>query len=237
LCLFSLCANAQGVPHESVLKDLYPKRLVSEIEFLVGPTIIYGHDFDAPNKVSKAMLGVCTGFGVSHQFNSRLKVNLRAAYEVKGFRSVYYSVDTDYNPPAPTKGIIDQRLNYASSSVLPSYAILNNRKKADVFVSVGPYVSYLLSYKYYLELYINDKLANKTGSRPDPDLYYRRLDAGITGAIGYKTRVTSKRNFTIQALYNFGLVDISKAATFPARNNSFTVLLGISLSKNHFLNP
>lgn len=116
---FFAVRKCASVPYESDLKDLYPKRLISEIEFVVGPTIIYGRDFDAPNKVSKPMLGASIGLGVLHQFNSRLKLNLGSVYEIKGFRSVY----TDYNPPAPTKGIIDQRLSYVALSLLPSYSI------------------------------------------------------------------------------------------------------------------
>lgn len=91
---------------------------------------------------------------------------------------------------------------------------MNDKKKVRYLCVRGLTSATFLGYKYYLELYIKSKLANKTGSRPDPDVYYKRLDAGITTVIGYKTKFSSKRNFTIQALYNFGLLDISKAAEF-----------------------
>ena len=214
---------------QAVLENLYPKRLISEIELLFGPSIIYprGDKFTKKNRVPK--LGVCATLGFTHQFSPRFGINLKAIYESKGLKAIYYSFNADYNPPATQKGVMDITLNYATISLLPRYFL---GRKLKLYTGVGPYLSYLLTEKYYAELYINASLITKSGSRPDPDLYYKKIDAGLTSIVGYNSQINAKRDFSIQFAWNLGLMNVNNPALYPIlSNNSFSLLLGVSLHK------
>ena len=49
--------------------------------------------------------------------------------------------------------------------------------------------------------------------------------------------INQKINCSIQFLYSLGLMDVTKAGTYPLRNNTFTLLLGFSINKNSYVNP
>jgi hypothetical protein len=207
--------------------ELAPKPIVSELEFMVGPDFIYPFvNIGSESRVVK--VGVVASLGLTHQFSSKVSLNFKLSYENKGIRSIYYSLNEDYNPPAQQKGIQNITLNYVTVALLPRYHPL---KKVNVYIGAGPYFGYLISEKFLKEVYINGQLVSKSGGNPDPHEFYKEYDLGLTSLVGYNFRLTSKFSGCLQFIYNLGMTDVIKSQDEKLRNNSFIFLVGISLPK------
>ena len=82
---------------KSELNNLIPRKVISEIEFMVGASLISPPVDPAINRNTK--LGLIGGIGLTHQFNSRFSINAKVSYEQKGMKSSISSLNEDYNPP------------------------------------------------------------------------------------------------------------------------------------------
>jgi len=231
VCLFCLRVDAQELPKGPVIQELYPRRFISELEFLVGPAlIIAGGDATTINN-RVPWLGFSFGVAAVRKITSKFAMGIKVSYEDKGLRSIYYSVNYDYNPPAQQKSVQDIKLRYGLISILPRYWII---KRPKIYISAGPYFGYLVSERYYTELYIDGKLVTKYGSRPDPDLYYKKFDFGLTAGALYSFTINKKRNGCVQFFYNHGFLEVNKPTLFPViRNTTYALLLGISLNRSN----
>ena len=147
--LISLSSNSEELINNAEPNNHHPKKLISKIEFLVGPSIIYPiGDTELENlRVSK--FGFAVNVGIIHVINSRLDINLKFGYESKGYKLIVSGFDKSYNPPAPSKGTFDITLNYLTVSVLPEYSIFKRKK---FFIGIGPYFGYLATEKTSEEL-------------------------------------------------------------------------------------
>ena len=233
--LFALYATAQEPESNPDLSKLYPKRLVSKIEFLVGPSIIYPYGGTWLKDIRVAKLGLAASVGLIHVINSRLAINLKCGYGNKGLKLIIYDdSDIRYNPPAAIKSIFDITLNYATVSILPRYSFFKNR---EFYIGLGSYFGYLNYEKIFSELTINGTVVARSVSKPNPHLVYKEIDIGIESMVGYDIRMYKKINCSIQFHYSLGLVDVSKAGTYPLRNNTFTLLVGFSINKSNYVKP
>ena len=230
--LFALYATAQEPESKPDLSKLYPKRLVSKIEFLVGPSIIYPYGNEGFEKARVIKLGFAANVGLVHVINSRLAINLKFRYENKGSKTVAYSPNIP--PPDRQKSIADVTLNYATVSLLPHYFIWKERK---FYIAVGPYFGYLNIVKVSFEVYMNGVLSGQSTSRPDPHLFNNAFDGGITTLIGYNIHINKKTDCSVQFLNNLGLIYLTKDASYPVRNNTFTLLVGFSINKSNYVKP
>jgi hypothetical protein len=233
--LFALYATAQEQESKPDLGKLYSKRLVSKIEFLVGPSVIYPYGGAWLKDIQVAKIGLAGSVGFIHVINSRLAINLKCGYGNKG-QKLIINDDSDirYNPPATIKSIFDITLNYATVSILPRYSFFKNR---EFYTGLGLYFGYLDYEKIFSELTINGTVVARSVSKPNPHLVYKEIDIGIESLVGYDIRMYKKINCSIQFLYNLGLMDVTKEGTYPLRNSTFSLLLGFSINKSNYVKP
>jgi hypothetical protein len=212
--------NAQS---DSTLYAMASRLLISEMDLMFGYGIIYPSvELAKENLVPK--YGWTASVGFTHKFSSEFSLALRLAYENKGEKKVYKSLNEDYNPPAQQKAIRNITMNYVTAALIPR---VHPFKKADIYFGAGPYLGYLVNTKLLNEVYINGQLVSKSGSHPDPDEYFGELDFGLTAMIGYNFKLTPKMAGSVQLLCNFGLVDVGK--TSGMQNNTYAVSCGLSL--------
>ncbi|MEK6781754.1 MAG: outer membrane beta-barrel protein [Bacteroidota bacterium] len=228
--LIAFYATAQEPVSEPDLAKLQPKRLVSKIEFLAGPSIIYPYGNEGFEKARVGKLGFAANVGLIHNINSRLAINLKFRYENKGSKTIAYSPNIP--PPDSQKSILDVTLKYATFSLLPCYSIWKER---EFYIGFGPYFGYLNSVKTSIEVYMNGILSGQSTSSPDPYLFNKAFDVGLTTVIGYNVHINQKTECSVQFLHNLGLVYLSKDTTYPVRNNTFSLLLGFSINKNSYV--
>ncbi len=235
ILFFALCTRAQEFESKPDLSKLYPKPLVSKIEFLVGPSIIYPYGGTWLKDIRVAKLGLSAGVGLIHVINSRWAINLKCGFENKGNKLILYNdFDPRYNPPANTKGTMDFTLNYLTVSILPKYYAFKNRK---IYLGFGPYIGYLKKVKIYTDASINGVLVGRSSWSPDPHLDYKETDIGVVSMVGHDININQKIECSIQFISSLGLKDVTKAGTYPLRNTTYTIQLGFSINKNSPLEP
>jgi hypothetical protein len=178
-------------------------------------------------------IGLYVGIDLCHSFNDRVGLELKVAYEQKGFKNIIHPDNTELPPPFVTKVFTINTLNYATVTLLPRIFIKEN---VPLHVGVGPFAGYMLTNHIYQETYWNGKPADKYSWRGSPGPTYKKLDFGITFTVGYEFSITKKRASTIQFIYSCGLRDIA-AQSFVAEhnNNNFTLAIGICLDRKRAL--
>ena len=229
VCVFQSQLWAQ---EKSDLNDLIPKRVISEIEFMVGASLISPQVDPAINRINK--LGMMAGIGLTHQFNTRFSLNAKLSYEQKGMKSSITSLNEDSIPPANQEYIQNTTLSYATVTVLPRYRPF---EKIDCYVGIGPYVGYLISNKVLKEVYINDQLVSKSGGRISGYSYYKKFDYGIAALLGYNVKIKKGLFGSIQFIYTLGVVDVNQPMLSKVRNSTYEMLCGITINRNKHLNP
>lgn len=227
---FGFISHAQATKGD--LDKHIPKRVISRIEFLIGANLVYtgGADFLKENRVGK--IGFHSTLGLSHTFSSKFDLNLQVSYEAKGYKFKYLSDNP--GPPPTNKFIEDVTLNYASATLLPRYSILPKRK---LEIGVGPYVGYLINTKITQKSYFNDVLVRKYQSRPNNGLNFKDFDFGVSFMAGSNFNLNDRKNLTIQLLYSRGLVEFNKPEIASKINNTFSLLVGLSVDRNSYPKP
>ena len=227
-CLTSVHSHIYSQENTSAssndLNVRYPRPLISKIEVLTGGSFIYGVWKDSQSSHA-VKIGYSANIGFVHEFNSRVGINVKLLYEDKGIKDILYS---PYDPPSVSKSITDITLNYLTVSVLPRYSL---DQKNQFYLSIGPYFSYLLSNKYSAELYVDGELFQKSSYRSTKSSTFKEYDFGATALIGYDIHFNQRIGGTIQVLYNAGLINASKPEITPFRNNTISLLLGITIPK------
>ncbi len=161
-----------------------------------------------------------------HTFNERFELGLQLSYDQKGSKYKVYSENP--GPPATDKLITTVTMNYATATLSPRYSVIRDHK---LDFGVGPYFGYLINTKLVQQTYYQGTLVNRYSARPDPAITYKDFDYG--GAVMAATRFALKNQmqFALQFIYSFGLVDYNKPVVAAVRNNTFSLLVGISLQK------
>jgi hypothetical protein len=203
----------------------YPKKIISNINLIVGVNLIYPQIKYMENRDLK--IGYCAGVGLVHEINSTLDINLKIAYENKGYKSTTFSPNTDYTPPAMQEFMQNVTLNYLTASLYPKVKISPTRR---IFFGVGPYFGRLLSTRLKSELYINGVPIQKYGTRPDPFVSNTKYDFGITSLIGYDFFIFKKK-MMIEIHYCMGIKNISQPTISEFRNQTISFLLSAGLFK------
>ena len=228
LVFFALFAGAQEAMNKTDIKDLYPKRFISSLEFLAGPSLVYttGNKYIREDRQTK--VGYILGISVNHQINKRLDLNLRLSLERKGFKLASNAIDQSYTPPATERLVQDLGQDYIGVSLLPRYYIDSKQR---YYIGMGTYLAYLIKAKVSTYFHRNDTLLSHSVSYLDSHFSYNRLDWGINFQLGYNVKIKKEVAATIQLLGNFGLINANKPDVLPTKFNSISLLVGILLHK------
>ncbi len=208
----------------------HPGKFISEIELLVGPSLIYGSGSDLLKDLRIPKFGFRFSLGLKHKMTTKFCISTVFSYGDKGIKFKSTSEDPDYNPPAIVEVTQDIKLNYLELSIIPRYAFDYNER---LYAGIGPYIGYLLSNKLTQEVYRDGMFVSQSASRLDAKLNYKEFDFGVSLMVG-SNFVFSKRSIaTIQLLYCFGLVDINKPQLEKMRNSLFSLQLGLTLNRTN----
>jgi len=208
---------------------LPPKPFVSRLEFAFGLSSVWLHKnaFISNNQEFKA--GYVVSASLMHALSPRFSLVFGLQYENKGYRFTYNSFNTDSVPPAPTTYRQKVRLNYATLSIMPK--VLLGRSK-NIHVSAGLYYGYLLGWNFSQAYYTDGVLVDMYATRSDPYYDNKKNDFGSIVSAGYSLKIKDRRSIFVQLRYSRGLVDMNQQPTTrPARNDAFSILLGIAVDK------
>lgn len=202
------------------------KRFIHNVELLLGGGTAFsrGDEFYKETGVFKP--GFSINVGLVHKFNSRVHLNPIIAYQSKGNKSIFYSVDSGYPPPGNLKSISDVTTNYATVTLFAKYSFLQSE---NLFIGIGPYFGYLLREKIVSKLYLNGSLFTMSGTRLDPGSNYKRYDIGLAMTTGINIRSKRKPKAKVQIIYEKGMMDINPPMITQIRNNTISILLGITV--------
>lgn len=209
------------------LQQYYPKKLITRVELVAGPSFVYGRSDDY---VQDGKLGFSTGIGLEHDFNSKFSIKVNFLYEIKGFRQALSGVNMDSGYARPSNSIFDLTLNYVSVSPLAIYHVPVTR----ISLGCGPYFAYLINSKIHQETYINGSLASIYRRRLLTNELYKSYDMGLTSTVAYSIAF-KKRLVTVNLSYNLGLLDINQPHVSSLRNNSIVLVFAYQVSgySNH----
>ena len=199
----------------------YRSPLLSNFELFIGPSMVYFADSYRDNDVLK--IGFTAHVGLVNEFNERFQLSSLFGYENKGVKSIYYSMNEDYTPPAEMKHELDLTLNYFTFSLLGKYSVLNNK----LFFGAGPYVGYLLKAKNISKLYLNGTLHVRSGYRLDPGTDYKQYDLGLVIFVGYNVYQNENLTGNVQVMFKHGLIEINQPMITPIKTNSLSFLVSI----------
>jgi opacity protein-like surface antigen len=221
---YVLVLNCCGQDNASPMD--HPKKLISKVEILTGGSLVYGvwKGSEVPHAFK---LGYSANLGLVHSLDRRFELNVRFLYEDKGIRSCLESSWSD-DPPVIAKAITDITLNYLSVSVVPRY-VMGDRGK--FYVGIGPHASYLKNDRLRQEVYLNGELFQRSGAKP-AKLGFKRHDIGMTIMGGCNLHVKNRTSATLQILYNAGIMDATHSGMTRFKNNTLTLLVGITIDKN-----
>lgn len=206
------------------------KRFVSNVELLVGSGTVFfrGDEFYKEYRTFKS--GFSANVALVHKFNSRVQLRSIIAYEVKGAKLIVNSINSDlYSPPAAQKHIIDITTNYATVALVAKYSFLKSKRLS---FGCGPYFSYFLREKVTSKVYINGSLTDMYGGIAYPavdQVDYKPYDLGLAVMAGVDVRTKLKPKANIQLVYERGMIDINQPMITQLRNNTISILLGITI--------
>lgn len=227
IVLTLLTHTIQAQPSDSIQSELesyYPKKIINRLELLAGANFIYPKEKYDENRVAK--FGYTFGLNLVHEIpKSLFDLNLKLGYEQKGWNSVTYSPNNDFNPPATQKFVRSETINYLTASVYSTYRFSNFDKLSMGF---GLYGGYLFNERMKYSLYLNDSLVSNYNGRPDPYVSYKKLDFGVVLIISYRIKI-SERILKISLENNVGLIDISKQENAMIKNRTYCLHIGIPL--------
>jgi hypothetical protein len=228
LIFFSLQGWAQqSTPTQEELVAYYPKKFISKIDLLAGPSFIYPNKKYDESRVAK--FGYSFNLNLVHSISSRFYANLKLGYEQKGWNAIVIS-PYSVNPPVTQKFINNKSFNYWTASLYPTFRFGG---KSKFFIGAGGYFGYLSSLRGKSELYYNGALIYKSKGRSSPPYqYYTEFDIGVMVVMGYDFTFFKKLNSTIQFFDNLGLTDINKPPLSQKRNETYCLLVGIILNRN-----
>lgn len=226
ITLILLVLNTIFVNAQQEGSTMFSKRIISRYEVLLGANLISVTGSDHLEKYRIPKWGFRGGLSLIHTFSSRLELDAKITYENKGYRTRSYTENP--GPPATDELVDDLTLSYITLSFLPRYSILPDQR---IMVGVGPYIGWLTTVRVDQKLYFQDAFVSRFRRRFDAPWFYREIDLGASLMIGSNFMVGKSRPFTIQFLYSFGLRDAPKPSNGIFRNNTFSLLLGMSLQK------
>jgi hypothetical protein len=211
-----------------------PKPFISSLEFLVGPSMVFLRGDDYWKEVSVFKAGYFAGILAVHEFNGRMKISMGFSYERKGSKTINYSLNPDYAPPAVRKHITNLDLNYVGVTLMQRYGITKNEK---FLLGFGPYFSHLLGVRVSSELYENGTIINKSSGRLNVGFNHKILDLGLGMMLGYNFHRNEKRAGSVQLQYRYGIVVVNQEMLPQMRNHSVSLVLGIAVNKNIYVKP
>lgn len=220
---------AQGYStNQNITASYYPKKIVNRVELLAGGSFIYPKEKYDENRVAK--YGYTVGLNLVHDFGSSpFDLNLKLGYEQKGWNSITYSPNTDFNPPITQKLIRSETLNYLTLSLLPTIQI---RGVDNLSLGIGGYIGYLKSLNLKYELYWSDTLVSNFRGKPDPYPSLKKFDWGVIAAVNYRVRLNS-RSILFRLESNVGMYNYNKPSITDKANRTFSLIIGIPLYVIH----
>lgn len=225
ILLFPFGGHAQENQPVKLSDAKYPKKVISQINLLTGPNLIYPKKQYLEDRAIK--IGLVINVELNHEINKWLEVSIRGGYENKGLKSRSTQTNPDFPPPSKQEIIKDNTLNYLTFYLLPKVKLTRTRK---FYAGLGPYFGYLISKRQKEEIFINDNLFLKRGSRPDPYVSNKKYDFGLTTAVGCRFNLFNRAS-GIEFQYNLGFYNTSQPTILEFRNQTAAFLLSIPLTK------
>lgn len=225
-CFFSsalLCKAQISQVDQEELEKFYPKRLVTGVALLVGPSFIYGRS----TNFLDGKPGFSAGLGVSHDFNSKFSLSANFLYEIKGYKQELSGVNMDSGYARPTNSIFNLTLNYLSVSPLAIYHVPNTH----ISLGCGPYFAYLINSKFRQDTYVNGSLASIYRRRLLSNELYKSYDLGFTATISYSIAL-ERRLVAINLSYNLGLLEINQPMVSSLKNNSIVLIFAYQVKRH-----
>lgn len=218
---FSCWAQPDKVSQDE-LQQYYPKKLVTRIEVMAGPSFVYGRSDDF---VLDGKLSVSAGFGLEHEFNSNFSIEVNFFYEIKGYKQKLSGINMDSGYARPSNSVNNLTLSYVSISPLGIYHFPTDRFS----LGCGPYFGYLINSRFFQETYVNGSLTSIYRRRLLSNELYKSYDLGLSAIVSYS--ILKRRLVTINLIYNHGLMEVNIPPVSSYINNSIALVLKYPISR------
>jgi len=199
--------------------------LVSEIEFLFGPSLSNYWGKGAPEG-QVANVSYLWGLGFLHRLNSSFGVSSRLLFEGKGFKREYTSTYYDeFNNPTTARIVQGVKSEYITVLVTPRYYI---GKQDRFYCGLGAFASKLQKAHNFTETYSlqGNLISNYYADATD----YRDFDWGLHADIGYRISLWRKITLALEIGGNVSLSDgLKKELPHEAPNRLFNVWFAVDL--------
>lgn len=205
---------------------------ISSVEFVGGIELSRPLTPGATSQSLVTRLGPTAGIGFVHDFNDRISINAKILYRSKGLKMDNSQVDESYVPPATIRVIQDVRMDYVTLVAMPRWQPI---KRVPAHLAIGPYTSIIIKEKGSTLIYQNGQLIGKRGGKPLPE-DFKDFDIGLSACVSYDFKVGSTVKISTQCIYNRGLQKMNGSGIADYVNNSFSLLLGITVLKQIRLN-
>lgn len=148
------------------------------------------------------LFGVGTTIPISAQNN----IHAELAYTFQGFKYKMPRTYIDINDTVNNLKSAEQRFNYVKLNVMDKYFI---DKKRTFYVNGGFYLAYLSQARFQISWEKDWKLEERDeGNESD----FKTFDFGLSGGVGVRLGNKQASNFTIEARFSYGLINVAKPA-------------------------
>ena len=228
LFILGLCIPA-GIAQEKQKKEKQKKDLPSPIVEVwggMGMSSVAG----TLSKAEKRLTGLF-GAGFTLPLTRQNNIHFEGAYTFQGFKykPQIYAVD---DTTAIALELAEQRFNYFKLTVQDRYFF---DRKRTYYVNGGLYLGYLSNSRFQANYEIIDTgtgLAEHREIDDDNSEIFHTFDLGLTGGIGVRLGNKALSNFTVEARFSYGLLNVAKPreGEKPKARNFYGVLkLGVDI--------
>jgi len=209
--------------------------LISEVEFLLGPSKILQDGYGHYNKINESKVGYLLSSRFVHPIATHWNIAAIALLERKGSKTsenyltspyASYNHPTNLQPPVPTTATTILDDYYLSFCIMPRFLL---GERTHVQIGIGPYFSLLRKSVHNYTVVQNGQVEFREEFSPDNGL--KKNDAGISFCLGYSFPVNARILFNVQLLENYGLMNITTLYPSAIRNNSLSLLFGLTFKR------
>ena len=164
-------------------------------------------------------IGFLTGVTAQYPFNKKIAFKSGIYLENKGSKGVAVRM-SDLNGVVLGQAKGFNNFNYLHIPFLFKTTFGN---KARFFANAGPNIGFLIKQTTRVE-----QTGNFNGYKENLTEFYKKIELGISGGLGFSIPLNEKSIFSIEIRDNLGLTNVNKENGFPEKTNSINFLFGIS---------
>jgi hypothetical protein len=210
------------------VKIVAPKRFISRIEASVGLNLSNPSSGTFPSYKVIPEFGYLISLNVSHDFSFITSLDFSVFYERRSSKTSDDILNQSLTPPQIQNTINESSLTYLTIAAAPNFRL---SKTSRFFLGAGGYCGFLQGVEVSYTSSIGGVV--QYYGRSTSTIYNKDYDAGLVFSLKYRYPMNERRDIHVQLLNCLGLVDVTsdKLKSLPIKNNTYAILIGLTLKK------